>query len=73
MRSPYFAVVYTLNDIVLIVDDVITTGATVNAAARILKEGGAEAVYPVCIARSKKKKRKLRRPSERPWFRSSMR
>ncbi len=56
----------------IIVDDVITTGATVNAAARLLKENGAEAVYPVCIARSKKKKRKLRRPSERPWFRSSM-
>ncbi len=55
----------------IIVDDVITTGATVNAAARILKQGGATAVYPVAIARSKKKKRKLRRPSERPWFRSA--
>ncbi len=52
----------------IIVDDVITTGATVNAAAKILKQGGAEAVYPIAIARSKKKKRRLRRPSERPWF-----
>lgn len=53
----------------ILVDDVITTGATVNAAARLLKFSGAEAVFPVCIARSKKKKRKLRRPSDRPWFR----
>lgn len=54
----------------IIVDDVITTGATVNAAARLLKEKGAEKIYPVCIARSKKKKRKYRRPSDRPWFKS---
>ncbi len=52
----------------ILVDDVITTGATVNAAARLLKFSGAEAVYPVCIARSKKKKRRLRRPAEKPWF-----
>ncbi len=52
----------------LLVDDVITTGATVNAAARVLKAGGAEAVYPLCIARSKRKKKKIKRPSERPWF-----
>ena len=54
----------------IVVDDVITTGATVNAAAIRLKEKGADKVYPVAIARSKKKKRKLRRPSERPWFKS---
>ena len=52
------------------IDDIITTGATLNAAALILKENGAEAVYPVCIARSKKKKRKVRRMADRPWFRS---
>ncbi len=52
----------------LLVDDVITTGATVNAAARVLKSSGAEAVYPLCIARSKRKKKKIRRPNERPWF-----
>lgn len=52
----------------IIIDDVITTGATVNACARLLKEKGAELVYPACIARSKRKKRKLRRPSSRPWF-----
>ncbi|MBE6586845.1 MAG: ComF family protein [Ruminococcaceae bacterium] len=54
----------------IIADDIITTGATVNTAAKILKRGGAEEVYPVCIARAKKKKRKLRRPSDRPWFKS---
>lgn len=54
----------------ILVDDIITTGATVNSAALILKNGGAEAVFPVSIARSKKKKRKLRRPSERPWFKA---
>lgn len=52
----------------ILVDDVITTGATVNAAARVLKSAGAKAVYPVCIARSKRKKKKIRRPNERPWF-----
>ena len=52
----------------LLIDDVITTGATVNAAARILKENGASAVYPICIARSKRKKKKIKRPKERPWF-----
>jgi len=54
----------------IIVDDVITTGATVDACARLLKEAGAEKVYPVCIARTKTKKRARRRPSARPWFRS---
>lgn len=54
----------------IIVDDVITTGATVNNAAMLLKSGGASRVYPVCIARTKSKKRKIRRPSSNPWFRS---
>ena len=53
-----------------IIDDIITTGATLNAATLILKENGAEAVYPVCIARTKKKKRKVRHMAQRPWFRS---
>lgn len=54
----------------IIVDDVITTGATVDACARLLKEAGACKVYPACIARTKTKKRPRRRPSSRPWFRS---
>lgn len=54
----------------LIVDDVITTGATVSACADILRDAGAQAVFPVCIARTKQKKpRRLRRPAKNPWFR----
>jgi len=52
----------------LIVDDIVTTGATVSAAASILKNNGADLVYPVAIARTKNKKRKLRRLLNRPWF-----
>lgn len=36
---------------VLIVDDVFTTGATINECARVLREAGAEKVYGVTIAR----------------------
>ena len=36
---------------VLLVDDVLTTGATVDACARALKRGGAKAVNVLTIAR----------------------
>ncbi len=36
---------------VLLVDDVMTTGATVNECARTLKEGGAQCVFVVTVAR----------------------
>lgn len=35
---------------VLLIDDIVTTGATVSEAARILKEAGAKAVYVACVA-----------------------
>ena len=38
---------------VLLVDDVCTTGATANACARTLLEGGAASVYLLCFARAR--------------------
>lgn len=53
----------------IIVDDIITTGATVNSCASLLMKNGASAVFPVCVSRTKARKRKVRRkPSDRPWF-----
>ncbi len=37
---------------VLLVDDVVTTGNTVNECARVLREAGAPQVWVVCFARS---------------------
>ncbi len=37
---------------VLIIDDVITTGSTINECARTILEGGAEAVFGLSIARA---------------------
>ncbi len=53
----------------IIVDDVITTGATVSACAMILTENGATDVFPISIARLKKKKRLPKRKSPgKLWF-----
>ena len=37
---------------VLLIDDIVTTGATVSEAARMLKKAGAKAVYVACVAAS---------------------
>jgi len=39
-------------DIVLVVDDIMTTGATLNAAAGALKQAGAQAVYALTLTRT---------------------
>ncbi len=53
----------------LLIDDVITTGATINACARLLQEAGAENVFPISIARTKRISGAVRRtPASRPWF-----
>ncbi len=40
---------------VLLVDDIITTGATVGECAKILKRGGASRVYAVSLSKARKK------------------
>lgn len=52
---------------ILIIDDVITTGSTINACARLLREAGAEQVFPISIARTKRVRAPGRRaPSNYP-------
>ena len=47
---------------VLLVDDVFTTGATVNECARILKKMGASSVFSLTIARVDDRKAKVAAP-----------
>ena len=39
------------NATIFLVDDIFTTGATLNEAARTLKKSGAKAVYGLALAR----------------------
>lgn len=53
----------------IIVDDVITTGSTINACAALLMSAGATDVFPVSVCRSKKKRRIPKRNSPaKLWF-----
>ena len=49
-----FGVRRTLNGKVVIVDDVVTTGATLNSAARAVKYAGAQQVFAVTLCGSPK-------------------
>jgi len=53
----------------IIVDDVITTGSTINACASLLMSAGASDVFPVSVSRTKKKRRIPNRNSPaKLWF-----
>ncbi len=53
----------------VIVDDVITTGSTINACASLLMSAGATEVFPVSVSRTKKKRRIPKRNSPaKLWF-----
>ena len=53
----------------IIVDDVITTGSTINACASLLMSAGAKDVFPVSVSRTKKKRRIPKRNSPaKLWF-----
>jgi ComF family protein len=51
LRAQYFRTSDVLGYRVVLIDDVSTTGATLDACARVLKEGGASQVYALTAAR----------------------
>lgn len=43
---------------VLIVDDIVTTGSTISQCAQVLREGGAQHVYGIALAKTRKNTKK---------------
>lgn len=50
--NPKLEITHLQGQNVLLIDDVLTTGATANSAARILKQAGAKSVCVACLART---------------------
>lgn len=50
--------------IIVLIDDIITTGASVNTAAKLLREGGAEHIVAVTLAATSHNERIIRRVDE---------
>lgn len=46
-----FQVIKNIPETVILIDDVVTTGETLNQAAKVLKEGGAKKVYALVVAK----------------------
>lgn len=55
----------------LLVDDICTTGSTLDECARMLKKAGAAEVYAVTLATVTKGKKKLQGQEEKTWYNSA--
>jgi len=56
VKNAFVATKDVNGEIILLIDDVLTTGATVDACAKALKKNGAEKVFVLTVATGNKKK-----------------